>query len=249
MLCVLTAEFGRDQPLFTFFSQQSDCQRNTEDPIIKTLLKILVDSGNCISDVCVLVPSLGAVVSRIFPLLSYGKLFARLQEHLRHLVETRKKASAKVPDIVQLLLEARKEPTPTDDIEQEVKTCAEMPFNTKLNTGFVTDTHIVSNCFLFLVSGFESTSATLAFTLYELATHPEEQWRLYRELMASFPVHKALTYEDLKVLNRFDAVIKETLLPGGFEGRQTLASCAASSTRSLVCSDCSCDCPVISLPI
>lgn len=190
---------------------QSDSQRNTEDPIIKTLLKILIDSGNFISDVCVLVPSLGAVLSRIFPFLSYGKLFARLQEHLRQLVESRKKSSAKVPDIVQLLLKARRKPTPTDDIENEVTTCAEMPFKTKLNTGFVTDTHIVSNCFLFLVSGFESTSATLAFTLYELATHPEEQWRLYRELMASFPVHEALTYEDLKVLDRFDAVIKEAL--------------------------------------
>lgn len=190
---------------------QSDCQRNTEDPIIKTLLKILIDSGNSINDVCVLVPSLGAVVSRIFPWLRYGQLFARLQEHLQQLVESRKNVVPTVPDIVQLLLEARRKPTCAKNIDEEVTTNVEEPSNAKLNTGFITDTHIVSNSFLFLVSGFESTSATLAFALYELARHPEEQSRLHSELMASFADHEALTYEELKVLKRSDAVIKETL--------------------------------------
>lgn len=190
---------------------QSDCQRNTEDPTVKTILKILLDSGNCISDVCVLVPSLGALVSRIFPFLTYGKLFSRIQDNLRQLVKSRENTSPAVPDIVQLLLEARRKQTNGNDPEKVKTPVVEGPFNAKLNTGFMTDTHIVSNCFLFLVSGFESTSATIAFALYELARHPEEQRRLHSELMTSFPDNETLTYEDLKVLKRFNAVIKESL--------------------------------------
>ncbi|KAL1420008.1 hypothetical protein MTO96_024715 [Rhipicephalus appendiculatus] len=76
---------------------------------------------------------------------------------------------------------------------------------------FITDRHVVSNCFVFLGAGFDTTACTLAFLLYELATHPDEQRRLFDDLMAAYPDHETLTYEELQTLKRFDAVISECL--------------------------------------
>nr|XP_054922630.1 cytochrome P450 3A21-like [Dermacentor andersoni] len=194
---------------FVFFCQQSDCQRNKDDPVIKTLAKILTDSGNWINDVCIVTPILGAIVSYIFPLLSYGKLFARIEKDLQRLLQSRKRTTATASDIVQLMLEVQRSSSAVDKEDNDA--CARTPCNVKLKPSFITDKHVVSNCFVFLGAGFDTTASTLAFLLYELARHPDEQRRLYDDLVAAFPDHERLAYDELQTLKRFDAVISECL--------------------------------------
>lgn len=188
---------------------QSDCQRNKDDPVIKTIAKILTDSGNWINDVCIVAPFLGIVVSYIFPLLSYGKLFARIEEDLQRLLQSRKRTTAPASDIVQLMLEVQKNSSAVDKEDNEP--CSSTPRNARLKPSFITDRHVVSNCFVFLGAGFDTTASTLAFLLYELARHPDEQRRLYEDLVAAFPDYERPTYEELHTLKRFDAVISECL--------------------------------------
>lgn len=188
---------------------QSDCQKNADDPVISTIRKILLNSGNAINDVCILVPSLGTIMSYIFPLLSYGRLFTSMQDNLHQVLQVRKKGTPAVADIVQLMVEAQKNAASDNERHNETVTSAVSDIRPK--TSFIKDTHIVSNCFVFLVAGYETTASTLAFTLYELARHPEEQRRLHDELMSFFPDKDVLSYEDLHALKRFDAVIRECL--------------------------------------
>ncbi|KAL1436260.1 hypothetical protein MTO96_049841 [Rhipicephalus appendiculatus] len=187
----------------------SDCQKNVDDPVISTIRKILLNSGNAINDVCILVPSLGTITSYIFPLLSYGRLFTSMQDNLHQVLQVRKKGTPAVADIVQLMVEAQKNAASTSEGQNETITSASNDIRPKAS--FIKDTHIVSNCFVFLVAGYETTASTLAFALYELARHPEEQRRLHDELMSTFPDKDVLSYEDLHALKRFDAVIRECL--------------------------------------
>lgn len=59
------------------------------------------------------------------------------------------------------------------------------------------------------MAGFETTSQTLSFTLWELAKHPEKQARLRQEIL-DFGPHEP-TYDDLQAekLPYLDAVTKE----------------------------------------
>ena len=66
----------------------------------------------------------------------------------------------------------------------------------KLSTG-----QIVANSVEFLVGGYETTSATLAFTTYLLAANPEVQERLANEIHSYFaenPVSDVCGYVHIK---------------------------------------------------
>ncbi|XP_077488947.1 cytochrome P450 3A8-like [Amblyomma americanum] len=188
---------------------QSGCQQNTDDLLVGTIRNILWNSGNIINDVCILIPCFGRIISAIFPFLSYGKLFTCIHESVQRVVELRKKQAPGVADIVQLMVEAQKNANEASGTEN--RTATWLPNGAMSKASFIRDTHIVSNCFLFMAAGYETTASTLAFVLYELAKHPDEQRRLHQEIMSAIPNKEAITYEDLQELKRLDAVIRECL--------------------------------------
>lgn len=62
-----------------------------------------------------------------------------------------------------------------------------------------------------LLAGRDTTSATLSFTLYELARHPEIVARLRREIFATVGPDNPPTYRNLKDMSYLKAVVNETL--------------------------------------
>ncbi|KAK8774327.1 hypothetical protein V5799_011140 [Amblyomma americanum] len=75
----------------------------------------------------------------------------------------------------------------------------------------IEDRYIISNCIILLMAGFDTTSAALAFTMYLVAKHPEEQARILEEVEARFPGAAELSFDQLHQLERLDAVVKESL--------------------------------------
>jgi cytochrome P450 len=69
------------------------------------------------------------------------------------------------------------------DILQRMMDAAE---NTSFHCEKMTDEEIIANSWIFLLGGFETSSSALTFISYLLATHPDVQQSLYKELKATF---------------------------------------------------------------
>ena len=72
---------------------------------------------------------------------------------------------------------------------------------------------VVATAIVFLVAGYDTTAATLAFALYQLAKNPEVQERLRDEIqeVTNGDLEKNLSYDDLQTMTYLDQVINETL--------------------------------------
>lgn len=178
---------------------QVDCQRNVDDPTLRLLQRIFLEVDQRMMASAVAIPILRKIYAWIFPLITYGKMLLQIADNLRNVIAVRSaeregKQGSSV-DIIQLMLDSRIEAAHQGSDKVEI-----------------TDRHLVANCFVFLAGGFETTATTLAFLLYELARHPEEQDKLYQEVKSQLTessVH--LGYDDVQKLKRMDAVISESL--------------------------------------
>ncbi|XP_044147305.1 cytochrome P450 3A9-like [Bufo gargarizans] len=75
----------------------------------------------------------------------------------------------------------------------------------------LTDTEIMAQSVIFIVAGFETTSLTLTYLFYNLATHPDVQRKLQEEVDTYLPDKASPTYDILMQMEYLDMVIQETL--------------------------------------
>ncbi|KAJ8892003.1 hypothetical protein PR048_004568 [Dryococelus australis] len=103
-------------------------------------------------------------------------------------LKTREEQSIVRPDMIHLLMEAKKA---RKDI---------------------TDDDIAAHAFIFFFAGFETTSTLLCFTTLLLAMHPEVQKKLQGHIDGVFnDDEQTISYEDLHGLVYLDMVFSETL--------------------------------------
>uniref|UniRef100_A0A6I8PP63 Thromboxane-A synthase n=1 Tax=Ornithorhynchus anatinus TaxID=9258 RepID=A0A6I8PP63_ORNAN len=87
-----------------------------------------------------------------------------------------------------------------------------------VHTVKMTDMEISTQAIIFIFAGFETTSSTLNFVSYNLATHPEVQKKLQEEIDSILPNKASPTYESIFQMDYLDMVVLETLRlfpPGG----------------------------------
>ncbi|EFC48757.1 predicted protein [Naegleria gruberi] len=80
----------------------------------------------------------------------------------------------------------------------------------------MTDEEIISNCFIFLVAGHETTARTLGFILYSLATDKDAQDRIHKFIDHDYPTlygKETFDFEDYQEgrMDYLRAVVKESL--------------------------------------
>ncbi|XP_061008306.1 cytochrome P450 3A24-like [Dama dama] len=75
----------------------------------------------------------------------------------------------------------------------------------------LSDQELVAQSIIFIFGGYETTSSTLSFIIYELATHPDVQQKLQEEIDATFPNKAPPTYDVLAQMEYLDMVVNETL--------------------------------------
>ncbi|XP_043417177.1 cytochrome P450 3A12 isoform X1 [Prionailurus bengalensis] len=75
----------------------------------------------------------------------------------------------------------------------------------------LSDLELVAQSIIFIFAGYETTSTSLSFLVYELATHPDVQQKLQEEIDATFPDKAPPTYDALVQMEYLDMVLNEAL--------------------------------------
>ncbi|XP_019490048.1 PREDICTED: cytochrome P450 3A12-like [Hipposideros armiger] len=75
----------------------------------------------------------------------------------------------------------------------------------------LSDLELVAQSIIFIFAGYETTSTSLSFLMYMLATHPDVQQKLQEEIDTTFPNKAPPTYDALVQMEYLDMVVNETL--------------------------------------
>ncbi|XP_037054366.1 cytochrome P450 3A9-like isoform X3 [Peromyscus leucopus] len=84
-------------------------------------------------------------------------------------------------------------------------------FNPLTFSTALSDLEILAQSITFFFAGYETTSTTLTFITYLLATHPNVQEKLQHEIDAVLPNKAPATYETLLEMEYLDMVVNETM--------------------------------------
>ncbi|XP_059224373.1 cytochrome P450 6g1 isoform X1 [Stomoxys calcitrans] len=120
-----------------------------------------------------------------------------LRSTINHVMRERERTQIPRNDLIDILVALKKE--------------ASLEGN-KINPKDYQDC-LVAQAAVFLTAGFETSSSTMAFTLFELAKKPELQERLRSEIVNALALEKSghLSYENIQSLNYLNMVVEETL--------------------------------------
>ncbi|XP_014652586.1 PREDICTED: cytochrome P450 3A12 isoform X4 [Ceratotherium simum simum] len=75
----------------------------------------------------------------------------------------------------------------------------------------LSDLELVAQSIIFIFAGYETTSTSLSFLMYLLATHPDVQQKLQEEIDATFPNKAPPTYDTLLQMEYLDMLLNESL--------------------------------------
>uniref|UniRef100_A0A6B2E9E1 Putative cytochrome p450 9b2 n=1 Tax=Phlebotomus kandelakii TaxID=1109342 RepID=A0A6B2E9E1_9DIPT len=140
----------------------------------------------------------------------------------------REKNNVYRPDMIQLLMEAKKGKLAHNANENDsagFATVEESHHGKRTGKKDLSDADIFSQCILFFVAGYETISTTFSFTCYELAVNPDVQDKLFEEIRNANEElgEKSLDYDTLQKMKYLDMVVTEDLRkwPGmGFVDRK-----------------------------
>uniref|UniRef100_A0A8C7MNW0 unspecific monooxygenase n=1 Tax=Oncorhynchus kisutch TaxID=8019 RepID=A0A8C7MNW0_ONCKI len=75
----------------------------------------------------------------------------------------------------------------------------------------LTDHEILSQAMIFIFAGYETSSSTMSFLAYNLATNPHVMTKLQEEIDTVFPNKAPIQYEGLMQMDYLDCVLNESL--------------------------------------
>ncbi|EZA57411.1 hypothetical protein DMN91_009128 [Ooceraea biroi] len=142
--------------------------------------------NNIISTVTFFMPSLSKILRMSFLPKSADQFFRRV---VADVIEQRRKTGSSSNDFLQLMIELER--TEDEKIDLNVLT-----------------SHTVS----FFVDGYETSSVTLSFVGFYLASHPKVQEKLREEVVSVLNKYDGIiTYEAVKDMTYMDQVINESM--------------------------------------
>jgi cytochrome P450 family 6 len=186
--------------------------RRVVEPSLNTVIRMLLS---------ILIPILGI---RILPWEVTQFFITAVRETMRY----REQHNVVRNDFMQQLIQLKNEGRVRDDddgdddevdkadIKKEVSTlCTPLSERAESNMAdsiVFTDSRLASQAFIFFLAGFETSSTTLSFCLYELAVNPAIQTKLREEIDATLEKFGGqITYDAVQGMKYMGQVIDETL--------------------------------------
>ncbi|OPJ87338.1 cytochrome P450 3A12 [Patagioenas fasciata monilis] len=192
--------YSMDVVTGTSFSVNIDSMNNPSDPFVTNMKKCLKFSFlNPLFLFIVLFPFVTPVLEKmnftLFPseaLDFFKNVFIKMKK------ERGKGSDMNRVDFLQLMVDSQS--------SQDSSKFAETSSYKALS-----DEEILAQALIFVLAGYETTSSTLSYIAYKLATHPDVQQRLQDEIDASLPNKATPTYDAIMQMEYLDMVVNEVL--------------------------------------
>ncbi|XP_075422084.1 cytochrome P450 3A24-like [Ascaphus truei] len=190
--------YSMDAVLGTSFSVNVDSINNPNDPFVINGRKLF--DFNILSPLIILTvlfPCIIPALEKMNFCFFSKSVIQFFTDAIKRFRNTRQKGIQERVDFLQLMIDSQ---TNENDSEEEKHGYKEL-----------TDTEITAQALIFILAGFETTSTTLMFLAYNLATHPDVQRKLQDEINTLLPNKAPPTYDALTQMEYLDMAINETL--------------------------------------
>uniref|UniRef100_A0A8B9ZL72 Thromboxane-A synthase n=1 Tax=Anas platyrhynchos TaxID=8839 RepID=A0A8B9ZL72_ANAPL len=206
------------------FGTQVDSQKNPDDPFVKNCRTFFEMS--LFKPLLILIlsfPFIMIPLLRILPNKKQKELNGFFIQTIKNAIVFRDQqdAAERRRDFLQWMLDSRNSADAlaagcfdvispaTTSSQNEVPPAGKTPSEKVQKT--LTEDEIAGQAFLFLIAGYETTTSTLSFATYLLATHPECQEKVLQEIDEFSAKHMVPDYQNVQELPYLDMVIAETL--------------------------------------
>uniref|UniRef100_A0A3B3YI78 unspecific monooxygenase n=1 Tax=Poecilia mexicana TaxID=48701 RepID=A0A3B3YI78_9TELE len=187
--------YSMDVVTSTAFSVDIDSLNNPSDPFVTNIKKMLkFDFLNPLFLAVAFFPFLGPILEKFefsfFPKSVTDFFYASL-EKIKSNRETSQQKVHRV-DFLQLMIDSQKK----NGLQKDKR---------------LSDHEILSQSMIFIFAGYETSSSSLTFLAYNLATNPEIMRKLQEEIDSTFPNKAPVQYQPLMEMDYLDSVINESL--------------------------------------
>ncbi|KAM4053507.1 cytochrome P450 3A29-like [Anomaloglossus baeobatrachus] len=191
--------YSMDIVLSTSFSVNVDSLNNPNDPFVTNGRKLFTFSFfNPLFLTTILCPFMIPVFEKLNFCFLPMSVLNFFQDAIKSIKKNRQKGiHTDRVDFLQLMVDAQSKGTSTRETDHGYKE--------------LTDTEIMAQGLIFIMAGYETTSTTLMFVAYHLATHPDVQTKLQEETDTFLPNKAPPTYDALMKMEYLDMVVNETL--------------------------------------
>ncbi|XP_023123503.2 cytochrome P450 3A30-like [Amphiprion ocellaris] len=189
--------FSMDIVTSTAFSVDIDSLNNPSDPFVTNIKKMLkFDLFNPLLIIIGFFPFMGPIFEKMefsfFP-KSVTDFFVAALQKIKSSRANGKQMNR--VDFLQLMIDSQKNSGPSEADRDKS----------------LTDHEILSQSMIFLFAGYETTSSTLTFLAYNLATNPGVMKKLQQEIDTTFPNQAPIQYQPLMQMEYLEGVINESL--------------------------------------
>lgn len=189
--------YSMDVVTSTSFSVDINSMNNPNDPFVFNIKKMLkFDFLNPLFLLVALFPMTASVLEKMefafLPVAVTEFFYASLQK-----IKSERKADDQKSrvDFMQLMIDSQK--AEKDEVNGTPR---------GLN-----DHEILSQSMIFIFAGYETSSSTLSFFFYNMATNPETMTTLQHEIDEAFPNQAPVEYEQVMNMDYLDAALSESL--------------------------------------
>ncbi|XP_044759258.1 cytochrome P450 9e2-like [Coccinella septempunctata] len=196
------------------FGAQCDSLKNPKNEIY--LAGKIVTTTTPFKVLNVLFVTLFPKFNRIFGLNGFPKGISHVFKRIiTQTIRTRENEGIIRPDLIHQLMEARRgklqqENSNSDEVTGFATVSESKDLKSK-STLEITDDVITAQAIIFFMAGYEASSTLLSFLSHELATNPDVQQKLIREIDDHLSYSDSISFEMVTKMKYLDQVVTEAL--------------------------------------